>query len=1113
MDKHGDNFNNVATDQDASYSTITSPEDPPMEALQDPIIPWDAGLPVPSHHTPSFDILPTSNVTTAIIDDLDLTEGAAKAAKTKQPEIASGPRYDPKDLISPKARRHRDALEDPAVDDNTTESTTAEDGSLEVGAGNLLERLHNVGKREADSRKRQKLAHEGEEEDPRRKATFSGGAAKGGILGDEIKRLRNEGAAGDGPIDLTLDDDDDEVVITKTTGPPPTHSSDPKREVCMGMIHAKVNAHEVPAAPHTSKGAPEWPRSRIKLQQVFGQKLQFEAIDGKGKHFGHLDFLTASALGPLMGHVKFHGLRLTAFLSPRMKQMGEQPGQPCSRLLDIQITLYAFAVAVKGIGGALSQKNVFLYKPAIVEQQREVINPHVPNYEKTISKASSSRLLQSGHKERTTEEIRNDVVHTFDRLVKSENLPEMEPDSTLVKTELMSHQKQALYFMTKQETASTGEPSNNLWKASYDKGSKVWYNVITGHELKTVDLALGGIFADVMGLGKTLSVISLVCASNEEARAFGNDTTVYEKGTRNTRATLIVCPKSVLSNWDEQLKAHVDTQKVSYYVYHGSKREQNVDILANYDIVITAYTTVGSEFSSTSGNYSAISRINWFRVVLDEAHMIRNQDTNVFKAACALHSKRRWAVTGTPIQNRLDDLGALIKFLKIYPFYEKGAFEQYFMAPFKQGDPQVLDNLNLLVGSISLRRGKEKIDLPGRIEEVVRLEFTNEERALYEAFAKDSSSKVRAMMRSGALKGRGAAQVLTNITRLRALCAHGREMISQDDMKLLEGSSYGTAIDLGDEEDSDAPPLSEAQVYDTFYLLRESTMDICACCSDTIGRSTDGDVDEYEDEDGAGSDVIGYLTPCLQPICPKCMPGFRDTLSKTSNADNYATCPQCEQYIKAVLCPITQSGVTADIARRAAKKQEKTRRGTDYSGPHTKVRALISDLQAHALESAQLAELGEPPIRSVVFSGWTHYLDLMEMALTAASISFLRLDGTMSVAARSRVMDAFKTDVAKTVMLVSIKAGGQGLNFTAASKVFMMEPQFNPGVEMQAVDRVHRLGQKRDVHIKRFIMHDSFEEKIVELQGKKLMLASMATGKTKREEAQGRMKELVSLFR
>jgi len=290
-------------------------------------------------------------------------------------------------------------------------------------------------------------------------------------------------------------------------------------------------------------------------------------------------------------------------------------------------------------------------------------------------------------------------------------------------------------------------------------------------------------------------------------------------------------------------------------------------------------------------------------------------------------------------------------------------------------------------------------------------------------------------------------------------------------------------------------------------------MDMCARCNDTIGRVTEGEADDFDDE--AANDIIGYMTSCMHAICPRCISDYKQLLSQTLTRDNHAVCPTCEQYNKAVLPAIRQSGVQADLERRQNRKLEPTKKGGHYGGPHTKVKALLSDLLHFQEQSVELKELGEPPIRSVVFSGWTQYLDLIEIALDNAGIKFVRLDGKMSVPQRSRVMEQFKTDPAITVILVSIKAGGQGLNFTAANKVFMMEPQFNPGVEMQAVDRVHRLGQKRAVEIKRFIMSGSFEEKIVELQRKKVELAQLAhqTGKGEKESLKEKMENLRSLFR
>lgn len=151
-----------------------------------------------------------------------------------------------------------------------------------------------------------------------------------------------------------------------------------------------------------------------------------------------------------------------------------------------------------------------------------------------------------------------------------------------------------------------------------------------------------------------------------------------------------------------------------------------------------------------------------------------------------------------------------------------------------------------------------------------------------------------------------------------------------------------------------------------------------------------------------------------------------------------------------------------------------------------------------------------------MFSSWTTHLDLIEIALKNHSHTYVRLDGRMSRENRDKSMTIFREDPSIRVMLVSIGAGGLGLNLTTANKVFMMEPQFNPAAEAQAVDRVHRLGQDREVTIKRFIMEKSFEEKMLVLQDKKKALATLTMGrerKSKEETTKQRLEELRSLFR
>jgi SNF2 family DNA or RNA helicase len=132
--------------------------------------------------------------------------------------------------------------------------------------------------------------------------------------------------------------------------------------------------------------------------------------------------------------------------------------------------------------------------------------------------------------------------------------------------------------------------------------------------------------------------------------------------------------------------------------------------------------------------------------------------------------------------------------------------------------------------------------------------------------------------------------------------------------------------------------------------------------------------------------------------------------------------------------------------------------------------------------------------KALVFSQWTSLLDLIEPALGRAELPFVRLDGTTRD--RGEVVARFQADDGPPVMLVSLKAGGSGLNLTAADHVFLCDPWWNPAVEAQAADRTHRIGQTRPVFVYRLVSADTVEEKILVLQDSKraLMDAALADG-------------------
>jgi SNF2 family DNA or RNA helicase len=128
--------------------------------------------------------------------------------------------------------------------------------------------------------------------------------------------------------------------------------------------------------------------------------------------------------------------------------------------------------------------------------------------------------------------------------------------------------------------------------------------------------------------------------------------------------------------------------------------------------------------------------------------------------------------------------------------------------------------------------------------------------------------------------------------------------------------------------------------------------------------------------------------------------------------------------------------------------------------------------------------------RALVFSQWTSLLDLIEPHLVAAEVAFVRLDG--STVDRAGVVSQFQADDGPPVMLLSLKAGGTGLNLTAADHVFLVDPWWNPAVEDQAADRAHRIGQDKPVMVYRMVAGDTVEERILELQERKRRLADAA---------------------
>ncbi len=952
---------------------------------------------------------------------------------------------------------------------------------------------------------------------------------------------------------------DEEVTVIS----PPKYE-----EVCYGMLEdVSVNCHKVPS-PKTRvqalAGPTFWPLVKIVLRRRVGDPTNtIEVYDHTRVIFGRLDPITAGALAPLLDVPNLH-LRTDARIPTRRKLPGEVAGEDISQSYKIELVLYGPYRFAKAVGQRLRKKNMVLIQPLRVDAGIRVMNPmhniQRPPYGASNSSADASTGSRNGSHTwtpalhsvaRTVEEMRTEVMGVFDSMTESEDLPEVEPDDR-IQTELLRHQKQALYFMIQREKPLAERADSKLtasiWQKKLVRGEEeIYQNVITGQQERDPPPdTLGGILADTMGLGKTLSVLSLVACTSSLAEDWAQpassqplhptpekpsaSSTVVPKAeplalptvARNGKGTLLICPLSTVTNWEEQIKQHTKPGAFKFYIYHGQNRIKDVDELMKYDLVITTYGSVSSELNARNRHKNGphpLEEIAWFRVVLDEAHMIREHATLQFKAIYRLQAQCRWAVTGTPVQNRLDDLGSLLMFLRLKPFDERNNFIRYIVTPFRMADPEILPKLRVLVDTVTLRRLKDKINLPPRYDEIVQLDFSAEEQRLYDMFELNAKERVKVLtdQRERLLGGKTYIHILQSILRLRLICAHGKDLLNEEDLEIIHGTSAESAITVDSDDDEDrSSSLTESKAYKMFDLMVDTGNDVCINCKQKLGSNNLADIASERQED-----VLGYMTPCFHLYCAACIPLFKDIdrgLSYRSN--EHGICPACGQPVKFSCVELRHAKADAEHeghanARVRAAKGGKAISLDGYTGPHTKTRALVQDLLENRAESERQQD--EPPIKSVVFSGWTSHLDLIQIALENAGITYCRLDGKMSRTQRTQAMDTFREDDAVHVILVSIHAGGLGLNLTAGSKVYVMEPQYNPQAEAQAVDRVHRLGQKRPVHTVRYIMNNSWELHMLEVQQKKIQLANLSMDRTKvldrTEAAKKRLMDLSSLFR
>lgn len=258
------------------------------------------------------------------------------------------------------------------------------------------------------------------------------------------------------------------------------------------------------------------------------------------------------------------------------------------------------------------------------------------------------------------------------------------------------------------------------------------------------DYGLHGILADDMGLGKTIQVLALLSRLPED------------------RPHLIVMPTSLVFNWKKEIQQFLSHR--SFYLHQGTQRARTVEELCQHSIVLTSYTTLRLDSS-------LMHQMDFHCVILDEAQMIKNPQTQTAQAVYGLKANFRLCITGTPIENRLSELWSHFHFLMPGLLGTLEAFEADVQAA--SADKRYLDRIKKKTAPFILRRSKRDVlkELPERIDQVVWIEMCEEQRSVYDQFLAGYKSN---LLQKVAVDGMGKhrMEVLEAILRLRQICCH-----------------------------------------------------------------------------------------------------------------------------------------------------------------------------------------------------------------------------------------------------------------------------------------------------------------------------------------------------
>jgi SNF2 family DNA or RNA helicase len=684
----------------------------------------------------------------------------------------------------------------------------------------------------------------------------------------------------------------------------------------------------------------------------------------------------------------------------------------------------------------------------------------------------------------------------------------------------------------------------------------------TGMHNKRAKLPKGGILADDMGLGKTVQSIALILSNTRPDKGIEPENKKNRISESTGKGTLVVAPLALIKQWEAEINSKVTkSHALKVLVHHGPNRTKSADKLKQYDVVVTTYQVLASEHASGGDGPDGLKKgcfaVNWYRTMLDEAHTIKNRNAKMTKACYEIRSHYRWCLTGTPMQNNLDELQSLIKFLRIQPYCDMANWKDSIAGPMKNGKGNLaMRRLQIFLKVFMKRRTKDVLKKEGALSfggkakegdekpafqivdrnvETVIGEFTAKERAFYDRLSDRAQSRLDEMM-GGAKQDYIGALVL--LLRLRQACNHPnltKTNVKDDKDALTTGSKPVNQMGLQtprkaakDDADDLADLLGGLSVQTKrcdicqMALTRDLTdagAVRCDECEHDLNASAkvsskhkkhrkhkdkggkvkkvkkqiiDSDDDEAEgkpkaakvsrqrrvivDSDDEDEEEGEWLVPEDQQKAEDLgKAGGTDDENAEGGGDTLAsvdsqasdTEDDSKSNLDSFIVHDTSSEDEAPVVSKKSSKKprvikldsddEDTSASSDESElesgseedsasdtsdpeynasdltPSTKIRQLLSILEKET-----------PDHKVIVFSQFTSMLDLIEPFLKRQGHNFTRYDGSMRNDLREASLERLRNDKRTRVLLCSLKCGSLGLNLTAASRVVIMEPFWNP---------------------------------------------------------------------